>query len=263
METSPDGRPRFLAYFGHHKCATVWIHKIISEVCKSLSLKSVYIHSAGSLKGGLAEFVAEQGIDFLTYANAKIGNVAPLRGYRGFHAVRDPRDLVVSSYFSHLNSHPTSDWPALGEFRKRLAGASKEEGLMMDMDFIDRDVLRPLEAWDYGLPHVLEIKVEDLTSRPLEMFTAVFSFLGIIGSEGNPSTENPLSVEALNGILLANSFEVLSGGRKAGQEDHQHHFRKGVAGDWRNHFTPAVKDAFKKRYGGLLLKLGYESDASW
>ena len=41
------------------------------------------------------------------------------------------------------------------------------------------------------------------------------------------------------------------------------HQRKAVAGDWRNHFTPAVKEAFKERAGHILVAAGYESDLDW
>jgi hypothetical protein len=41
------------------------------------------------------------------------------------------------------------------------------------------------------------------------------------------------------------------------------HYRKGVAGDWRIHFTSVHIAAFKARYGDLLVKLGYEVDDHW
>jgi hypothetical protein len=40
-------------------------------------------------------------------------------------------------------------------------------------------------------------------------------------------------------------------------------FRKGMIGDWRNHFTAEHKAAFKRQAGELLLELGYEDDLSW
>ncbi|HVS27088.1 MAG TPA: hypothetical protein VHE58_07310 [Burkholderiales bacterium] len=43
----------------------------------------------------------------------------------------------------------------------------------------------------------------------------------------------------------------------------QAHERKGVAGDWQNYFSKRVKEAFKNRYGGLLVATGYERDLDW
>ena len=48
-----------------------------------------------------------------------------------------------------------------------------------------------------------------------------------------------------------------------GIEDACSHYRKGVAGDWANHFKPQHKEYFKKNYNDVLLKLGYESTLDW
>ncbi len=52
-------------------------------------------------------------------------------------------------------------------------------------------------------------------------------------------------------------------GRKKGQEAEHSHLRKGVAGDWRNHFTDVHVKQFKSSYPGLLARLGYEADDNW
>ena len=56
----------------------------------------------------------------------------------------------------------------------------------------------------------------------------------------------------------ANSFEKYSGGRTAGQEDKENFFRKGVVGDWANHFDEASLAAFNMCTGDLMQDLGYE-----
>lgn len=61
----------------------------------------------------------------------------------------------------------------------------------------------------------------------------------------------------------ARRFSEITKGRKQGQEDASSHYRKGVAGDWKLHFTPALKDAFKQKYPGMLERLGYEDDDQW
>jgi hypothetical protein len=38
---------------------------------------------------------------------------------------------------------------------------------------------------------------------------------------------------------------------------HNAHQRKAIAGDWRNYFSERVKQAFKARYGDLLVASGY------
>jgi lipopolysaccharide transport system ATP-binding protein len=73
----------------------------------------------------------------------------------------------------------------------------------------------------------------------------------------------PIDPERLRQVILDCRFESLSNGRARGEEDMQAHERKGIAGDWHNYFTPAIKYAFKNRYGGLLVATGYERDLNW
>jgi hypothetical protein len=40
-------------------------------------------------------------------------------------------------------------------------------------------------------------------------------------------------------------------------------FRKGVPGNWKEHFTEANKSLFKDKTGDLLITLGYEEDYDW
>jgi lipopolysaccharide transport system ATP-binding protein len=72
----------------------------------------------------------------------------------------------------------------------------------------------------------------------------------------------PVSPELVREAILAHRFENLAG-RPRGQEDRSSHERKGIAGDWRNHFTPRITQAFKARFGGLLVATGYEPGLDW
>jgi hypothetical protein len=67
----------------------------------------------------------------------------------------------------------------------------------------------------------------------------------------------------LRRILSEHTFERQSGGRSCGDEDRSHHFRKGVWGDWRNHFTDLHVERFKELYQDVVELLGYESDDDW
>ncbi|HUW09082.1 MAG TPA: sulfotransferase domain-containing protein, partial [Anaerolineae bacterium] len=62
----------------------------------------------------------------------------------------------------------------------------------------------------------------------------------------------------LHSVLEAHSFRVLAGGRQPGEEDTASHYRKGIAGDWRNHFTDAHVERFKAVSNDLVTLLGYE-----
>src|SRR5436309_346448 len=46
-------------------------------------------------------------------------------------------------------------------------------------------------------------------------------------------------------------------GREPGQEDPASKLRKGIAGDWRNHFTPTVREVFADITSDLATRIGY------
>lgn len=69
--------------------------------------------------------------------------------------------------------------------------------------------------------------------------------------------------DALITDLIERSSFRFYAGRERGQEDRKRFYRKGVAGDWKNHFSPEDKAVFKKIGGEMLVRLGYEEDLSW
>lgn len=275
-------------YFGHHKGATTWTAQIVREACGYLGLAMSVLPNERVFDRDLQGHAKRHKIDFVCYVNADYDYVqAVQRPLRGFHVVRDPRDIAVSSYFSHLYSHPTtSTWPALAEHRAKLQGLSKEEGLKLEI-LSSRWEFEHLYKWDYQRPDMLELQMEVLTQNPQPEYLRVFRFLGLLNDE--PASQLADSVrlavnraaqrsrgllpirwqargitpERLQQIVDANQFTKLAGGREPGQEDVKSHYRKGVAGDWRNHFNEEHIALFKENFNDLLIRLGYETGDSW
>ncbi|HET6566618.1 MAG TPA: sulfotransferase domain-containing protein [Rhodothermales bacterium] len=287
------------AFFGHHKCATGWVDGVLMEICFHMGIKFNIVHQPIHFEGmgSLEGFVDHHRTDFLAYTNANRSYVNGLRVYRGFHVVRDPRDVIVSAFFSHLYSHPTRNWPELEAHRTALQNVPKEEGLLLEMEF-SRPNLKEMFTWDYGQEHILELKMEELTMDPVRGFTRVAQFLDLLDQDepegvrrwiGMASLKmnrlnqrgrrfmpgqvpmfpvprrrlSRISASALEGIIQKKNFSKMAGGRRRGQEDVTSHYRRGIPGDWKNHFTPEHVRYFKDEYGGLLVKLGYEADENW
>lgn len=282
-------RKSLLAYFGHHKCATQTMSSIAFSASQSLNLKFGSVHTPPMFENNLPSFVEENKISFLAYTNANIDYVEHLDDFLGFHVIRDPRDIVVSAYFSHLNSHPTNIWPELIEHRKKLKEVSIKEGLLLEMEF-SRTNLDNLDSWNYDQENILEIKLEDFMKSPYDTTVGIFSHLNI-ADENNISLfrkaiyplgvivnkadrkmhgmlpfkewRNTIPVESILGYVYENQFSMKSKGRNRGKENKHSHYRKGVAGDWRNYFMPCHCAYFKERYNHLLIKLGYEASSDW
>lgn len=266
------------AYFGHHRCATLWTAAIVRAVSRELGIRVAQEDRYEKLPDDL------RNEDFLIHLNATQGIVDQLRGRpcKAFHVIRDPRDILVSSYFSDRYSHPVYR-KEFEQFREQLNNLEFQEGLRMELDRRTAE-FEAMAGWDYGNPNVYESRYEVLTVKPAEEFEKIFRFIGIPmhARDAAPLTDRArLAInrglrrvnagglrlrgvprEYLDAVIEAQAFQKLAG-RTKGQEDQKSHYRKGVAGDWVNYLEGANKDLFKERWGRLLIDLGYEKDLDW
>lgn len=257
----------------NHKCGTVYVNKVLDKVCKEnrivFSRYSILLGTNGTpFKNKkftpIDKYIFRRKKTF-KYYNPKsdiyfVPNsiyehlLLPLKKpYKGFHVVRDPRDVIVSGYYSHKTSHSVKNRfgkEFLIHRREQLKNITKEDGLLLEIE--NGYSLRNMNTWKYDDPNILEIRFENLISDPVSTFQNVFTFF-----------ELEIDDKILKNAIDFFSFKKLSGGRENGQEDVSNHFRKGIPGDWKNHFNEEHKKTFKKNWGELLIKLGYEESDDW
>jgi hypothetical protein len=168
--------------------------------------------------------------------------------YRAFFISRDPRDMVVSAYFLRRNTDTLGN---TSEDRDYLQSVPLERGLLYIIDRAEwRGVFDAFRSWSSSSnnENVRLIRLEDMAGENgFFHMQALFSFCDF-----------SLDRETLEQLLRDCSFDRLSGGRTRGRLDRSSHYRKGVSGDWRNHFTPRVRDRFNEVAGDLLDLYGYE-----
>ncbi len=242
-----------IAYFGQHKSGSNWIHQIMRDVCEEIGLAYGRIVRRTELDSNLSDWRTRHGAHAISWVNADWRYIGAC-DVRGFCVVRDPRDILVSGYFSHLKTHPTDDWPNLIPFRKKLKRVDMAEGLVLELDFMHR-VWERMQHWPLVHPSVLTVRLEDFGDQYIERFESIFRFLGLF--------DLGLSEHSFLSIMERNSFARRSGGRSPGQEDNTSHYRKGVAGDWRNYLNEDHIALVKERLNHLLLKYEYESTPDW
>jgi len=198
--------------------------------------------------------------------------------------IRDLRDTLVSLYFSWKISH-FFHLPWQHRCRQLLNSVNKEQGLLYfigqrEISRFDGNLDSPFLKTNYELANRLDnaaliiwmskildyivniqlswlnddallIKYEDLITDEFMLFEQIIDYCQI-----------SVTRKRLHEIVRYNTFEAVTG-RKAGQEDIRAHQRKGIVGDWRNHFSGRVKEAFKERFGEVLIKTRYECDLNW
>jgi hypothetical protein len=171
---------------------------------------------------------------------------------RAFFIARDPRDLIVSNYFSLKHSHSPYD-PYILKMREKLNNMTEEDGITELIDSLAPGIKNTLEGWfSQDSVQIKLIKFEDFFgNNQLNEFTDLLEFCNI-----------QLPSNDVEYLLDKYSFKKISG-RKLGTEDVKNHYRKGTPGDWKNHFTVNHKNQFKQIVGELLQKCNYESNDTW
>ena len=169
--------------------------------------------------------------------------------YRSFVVIRDLRDTLISVYFSTKYSHPLIV-DRLTQIRSVLTSSSEEDGLIYLLSDVLPDFARIQASW-IGARDALLLRYENILGNEYTFFEQLMEYCQI-----------EVSRKRLQGIVRYNIFEAATG-RRRGEEDVNAHLRKGIVGDWRNHFTERVKAEFKKQYGKLLIDTGYERDLNW
>jgi lipopolysaccharide transport system ATP-binding protein len=238
--------PATVFHVTHYKAGSQWVHRILHNLAEPWVVPpqvdgSQFFRSpvrAGAVYPTL--YVTRE-----QFETARLP-----RYWKRFVVIRDLRDTLVSAYFSLKQSHHRTAHQGVPGFRARLQALPPERALLCMVREWCGPVAAMQRSWVGGPDELL--RYEDLLVRDAELFERV-----LIGH-----CRLPVSPERLRAVVLANRFEARAG-RKPGAEDRGSHERKGVAGDWRNHFTDRVAKAFKDRYGDLLVATGYEKDDRW
>lgn len=150
---------------------------------------------------------------------------------------RDGRDIAVSGWYHLKRQHGEDKAGPLQDYAKRIASVWREDHEKV-IAFTERHP-----------DHCIKLRYEDLHTAPVPELARIFGFLGLDDSP-----------ELVAQCVEACDFDKLSGGRERGQENLQSHFRKGIVGDWQNHFDHDTWAMFDAEAGELLSKLGYRRE---
>lgn len=180
-----------------------------------------------------------------------------------FCMVRDGRDVMISMYYHSLFSNDKNSL--------YLVTRTRRHNVFKDYDDIERNLPRFIEylftvenkkifhfnwnefidSW-HGRPGVVFITYCDLIAGAAEALKGPIEKI----------TGEPANMKRLYEAQEKFSFQNLSG-RKPGIQDKASFLRKGIVGDWKNHFSREACEIFDHYAGYNLIKIGFEKDKSW
>lgn len=160
---------------------------------------------------------------------------------------RDLRDVAISYHF-YVKGTPWHPEHA------RHKDADLQQGLRVFAERMLDGYVEWVRSWEKNRDPVnsLAFKYEDMLQDANGVMMQIARHYQLSADEAE-----------IKRIVEANSFQNLSKGRAQGQESGQSFFRKGVAGDWRNQFSPELREVYKKKIGAFLIEAGYERSMDW
>lgn len=188
---------------------------------------------------------------------------------RVFYLYRDGRDVLTSYFFYRMRGIAQKpDSPFYQKMYRRYEeafgkGFDTTDAKQYLPKFIELEMNNPrgarqnwadhIRGWHApAREHIAYLSYEQLLTDPHPTLSRCLEQL----------TGEPTDPDKLTDAIARYDFAKLTG-RKPGQEDTGSFMRKGVAGDWKNHFTREAGEVFDKYAGDVLIRLGYEPDNSW
>lgn len=244
---SSRGQSTKIVHCAHHKVGTVWFRGILAQLAQECGLQFA-VKREGNEK---------HDADIVFYPHAARFDPSLIVGsYVGSHMIRDPRDVVVSAYFYHLWT--TESWAhepradlAGKSYQEHLNGVPEHDGLLAEIGN-SWLVIREMLSWDYRQPEFHEMRYENLLADEEREFERLFRAYGF----------DDRGVRRGLAITRRHSFQATSK-RRLGQVSRGQHLRSGRPGEWRELFSPAHIELFKRITGDAVVVLGYERDNEW
>ncbi|MBC8309472.1 MAG: sulfotransferase domain-containing protein [Phycisphaerales bacterium] len=243
---------------GLPKSGSTWIEKMVASYSgyHEFLLPEIAKHELAT--GGSHDFELPRGMFdnmknmlVLTkmHSHGSVNNVRVLEeaGINYVILHRDLRDVAVSYHFYVHNTpwHPE---------HKRHRNKSVQEGLAVFCERMLPAYIDWVKSWKKNAnpEHSVQLRYEDMLVDPIAGMTKVATLFQLDNS-----------LETITRIVDAHSFKKMSGGRKRGEGSNSAFARKGVAGDWRNHFTTELKKRYATLLADFLIESEYETDDSW
>ena len=187
---------------------------------------------------------------------------------RVFYLVRDGRDVLVSLWFHRMRelavARERGERHSHAGVYERLFGAGFDAADARShlARFLEHELRHPrgtrmswgqhVEGWAFDRPHVVRVRYEDLLADTAGELARIIPL-----HSGRP-------LDAAQARATAEKFTFArQTGRNAGQEDRASFRRKGVAGDWVNHFSRETAERFEHHFGDTLRRLGYDAAPGW
>lgn len=235
------------------KSGTTWMEQIVHLLAnngeqgdKVLSEAVPWLEGAATRYGGLENLIKTPRDRRYFHTHLPL-SLMPMFGEtkaKYIYVARNPKDNAVSYYYHALSKMGyEGNW---SEFITLYRQGKVAYGSIFDHVF----------EWWKATQHsdnVMFVKYEDMKKNLAQVVTDVASFIDI-----------PLTSDLLDTVVAASDFSAMAMNPKANldwvpqREGIPKHMRKGIVGDWKNHFSSEETSSFDVLYQSRMAQFGLE-----
>jgi hypothetical protein len=255
--------------FTYHKTGTVLVENVMRAVAERFGL-SVALHY------GLVERI-DPAPEIVLLAHSLVGRDFAARPYRAIRIVRDPRDIWVSGYLYHRHcpegwctntnfdpappiTYPRVDysfqhypeswkrdylaWLGGRSYQRNLLERDQEAGLAFELAGYTGCTLDAVRGWRLAAPDLLQVQLEAVSRDFDGALAIIFRHLGFSEAECEEA------------VTLARPQDIARMSDEAVAQNP--HIYSRTLSKWRDFLSDAQIGAFERRYGELIVDLGYQ-----
>lgn len=242
-----------IAFFTTNKCASTYVEKMVKYLCKTVCPLTpvnlpTYIWNRTShpvypyLADKSAELFREKG--FFYAPLRQYINLSDVGDFRSILMLRDPRDVLVSNYYSRIATH------ASPRNKERNVKFSEDRSLAQSMS-IDEFVL-------HRAPHFLTVYSTYKRHLADRCHGPVLRYEDLILDFGKWCDDLELNLQETLGSETRQHLHDLGGFSEIQGEDVGKHIRKAIPGDYSDKLLPRTQSVLKSQFSEILRWLNYE-----
>jgi hypothetical protein len=255
---NPNEHPSII-HFSFHKAATQYVSSVLRRCAVENGMVPVAIHDyAFDTDFPVLHFLTAeemnqyqhifktQGYVYTAFGGGMVEGIADLDLYKIVFVARDPRDILVSHYYSVAHSHRVPDrtgnkYERFMKSRAFAKASTIDEWALFRSDRLHDIYVRYQKLLLDPYPHTYRTTYEHMVSDFSSWLRSLLDY-----AELNVST-------GLFESLLQENARM-----RPREENIQKHVRKGQPGDYRNKLKPETIDALNEKFASILVMFGYD-----
>ncbi len=173
-------------------------------------------------------------------------NMPKLHPHRVIYMFRDPRDLVVSGYYSATTTHRKTHLPEVEAFRDQLRGMPFDDALLALINFAAPRLLETASWVDADDTNIAKFRIEDIAADPRDQVARVLKHCHV---ELTPDELETVLNDVSRSSLQTKDLATRSEGAES-------HYRRNPQ-TFRDVFKPQHHQAIDNIVPDLAARLGY------